>query len=119
MKRLGFRRPINWVFNPTAAVVAGALGEDALVYYCVDEFTAFTGIAGQLLELEGGLVRRADIVFVSSEKLRETKSAINPRTVARAARRGLRALPQGARIRRPRSRRTSPAFPGPSSATSG
>ena len=81
MRRLGFRRPINWVFNPTAAVVAGALGEDTLVYYCVDEFTAFTGIARQLAELETELVRRADLVFVSSEKLRKSKSASNPRTV--------------------------------------
>src|SRR4051794_23923179 len=32
MRRLGFRRPINWVFNPAAAVVAGALGEDTVIY---------------------------------------------------------------------------------------
>jgi glycosyltransferase involved in cell wall biosynthesis len=81
MRRLGFRRPINWVFNPTAAVVAGALGEDTLVYYCVDEFTAFSSIAGQLAELEAQLLRRADLVFVSSEKLRESKSANNARTI--------------------------------------
>jgi glycosyltransferase involved in cell wall biosynthesis len=80
MKRLRFRRPINWIFTPTAAVVAGALGEETLVYYCVDEFTAFTNIARQLAELEGELLRRADVVFVSAEKLRKSKSAVNPRT---------------------------------------
>lgn len=80
MRRLRFRRPINWVFNPTAAVVAGALGEDTLVYYCVDEFTAFTNIAGQLVELEGQLLRKADAVFVSAQRLLESKSASNPRT---------------------------------------
>ncbi len=80
MKRLGFRRPINWVFTPTAAVVAGALGEDTLVYYCVDEFNAYTHIARQLAELEAGLLRRADAVFVSSEKLRRSKSPENQRT---------------------------------------
>src|SRR5438034_8645436 len=32
MDRLEFRRPINWVFNPAAAVIAGALGEDLLIY---------------------------------------------------------------------------------------
>src|SRR5687768_3691200 len=26
MRRLGFQRPINWVFNPAAALVAGELG---------------------------------------------------------------------------------------------
>jgi glycosyltransferase involved in cell wall biosynthesis len=81
MKRLRFERPFNWVFNPSAAVVAGALGEETLVYYCVDEFTAFAHIAPQLAELEGELLRRADVVFVSSEKLRRSKSAINPRTI--------------------------------------
>jgi len=80
MRRLRFERPIDWVFNPTAAVVAGALGEETLVYYCVDEFTAFAGIAPQLAQLESELLRKADIVFVSSEKLRKSKSALNSRT---------------------------------------
>lgn len=81
MKGLGFQRVINWVFNPTAAVVAGELGEDLVVYYCVDEFTAFSGIAPQLIELERGLIERADLVIVSSETLRRSKSYHNPRTV--------------------------------------
>ena len=80
MDKLGFRRVVNWVFNPTAAVVAGALSEDLLVYYCVDEFTAFSGISPELVALERTLIEKADLVVVSSEKLRETKSAHNPRT---------------------------------------
>lgn len=80
MRKLRFSRPIDWVFTPTAAVVAGSLGESTIVYYCVDEFTAFTGIAGQLAELEQSLLRRADVVFVSAEKLRASKSKANPRT---------------------------------------
>ena len=39
MRRLGFRRPVNWVFNPAAAVIARQLGEELLIYYCVDELT--------------------------------------------------------------------------------
>ncbi len=81
MRRLRFERPINWVFTPTAAVVAGALGEETLVYYCVDEFTAYTHIARQIAELETELLRRADLVIVSAETLRKSKSAANPRTV--------------------------------------
>jgi glycosyltransferase involved in cell wall biosynthesis len=80
MKRLGFERPINWVFTPTAEVVAGVLGEETLVYYCVDEFAAFTQMTSKLAEIERKLLRRADIVFVSAERLRKSKSAINPRT---------------------------------------
>src|SRR5262249_14916606 len=32
MRRLRFKRPINWVFNPAASLVAGSLGEETLVY---------------------------------------------------------------------------------------
>jgi glycosyltransferase involved in cell wall biosynthesis len=82
MRRLGFSRPINWVFNPAAAVVAGALGEDLVIYYCVDEYTAFSGVAkGSLVELERGLLRRADLVIVSAERLLRSKSAEGARTV--------------------------------------
>lgn len=80
MDRLGFRRVVNWTFNPSAAVVAGALNEDLLVYYCVDEFTAFAGIPPQLVEMERSLIRKADLVIVSADKLLKSKSADNPRT---------------------------------------
>src|SRR5256885_2528788 len=33
MRRLGFERPMNWVFNPAAAIVAGTLREETLIYY--------------------------------------------------------------------------------------
>lgn len=81
MEALGFSRVVNWVFTPTAAVVAGALGESLVVYYCVDEFTAFSGVSPQLVSLEQILVEKADLVIVSSEKLRQAKSPHNPRTV--------------------------------------
>src|SRR3984893_10700231 len=42
MKQLGFHRPINWVFNPAASLVAGTIEEDLVIYYCVDEYTAFS-----------------------------------------------------------------------------
>lgn len=82
MRKLGFRRPINFVFNPAAAVVAGALGEEQIVYYCVDEYTAFSGVSSRsLAELEENLLRQSDLVVVSAEKLYESKVKINPRTV--------------------------------------
>ncbi len=49
MRQLGFERPINWVFNPAAAVIAGALGEEMVIYYCVDEYTAFSGVSSRSL----------------------------------------------------------------------
>ena len=81
MRRLRFSKPINWVFNPAAAVVAGALGEDVLVYYCVDEYTAFSGVAQQsLIDLERGLLRKADLVIVSADRLLQSKQKENPHT---------------------------------------
>jgi glycosyltransferase involved in cell wall biosynthesis len=81
MRKLGFSRPINWVFTPTAAVVAGSLGEEMVAYYCVDEFTAFSGIPPQLVALEADLIRRADLVIVSADRLLKSKSDKNPHTV--------------------------------------
>ena len=52
-----------------------------MIYYCVDEYAAFSGVAGQamaMLELE--LLARADAVIVSSEELLRTKRPHNPRT---------------------------------------
>lgn len=82
MKRLKFERPINWVFNPAAAVIAGTLGEQQLIYHCVDEYSAFSGVTSSaILELERDLLRKADLVVVSAELLRQSKSQFNPNTV--------------------------------------
>ncbi len=82
MRKLGFKHPLNWIFNPAAAVIAGTLGEEKVIYYCVDEYTAFSGVASRsLAEMEEGLLRRADLVIVSAEMLYQSKSPFNPRTV--------------------------------------
>jgi glycosyltransferase involved in cell wall biosynthesis len=81
MRKLGFRRPINWVFNPAAAVVAGQLGESILIYHCVDEYSAFTGVAAEaLLEMEANLLRQSDLVVVSADRLLASKAQQNPST---------------------------------------
>ena len=82
MRQLGFQRPINWTFNPAAALLAGTLGEEQLIYHCVDEYSAFTGVnASAILGLEEELLRKADLVIVSAEPLLESKSRVNPATV--------------------------------------
>lgn len=81
MRRLQFRNAINWIFNPAAGVIAGRLGEERVVYYCVDEHTAFTGVSSRALaDTEEALIRRADLVFVSAERLYQSKHRVNPRT---------------------------------------
>ncbi|HYX90469.1 MAG TPA: glycosyltransferase [Myxococcaceae bacterium] len=82
IQRLGFRRFISWSYFPASAPVAGTLGEDLVVYQCVDEFSAFSDTNGQhIAELERELLRKADLVITSAERLRESKARVNPNTV--------------------------------------
>lgn len=80
-RQLAFRDPITWTFMPTSTEVAGELGEKLLVYHCVDEHSAFTGVdKDPLLALERRLIEKADCVVVSSRRLYATRRPINPRT---------------------------------------
>ncbi len=81
MRWLRFSHPISWSFLPSSAPISGELGEDLVIYQCVDEFSAFEGTARQtVLALEERLCRRANLVFASAERLVETKRLWNPRT---------------------------------------
>ncbi|MGB7202905.1 MAG: glycosyltransferase [Pyrinomonadaceae bacterium] len=80
MQRLGFKNMVNMVFNPAAGMIAGRLGESELVYYCVDEYTAFTGVSNGLRSIEEDLFRRADLVVVSAERLYDSKNHLNRNT---------------------------------------
>ena len=80
LKKLGMKNVINMVFNPAAGMIAGKLGETELIYYCVDEYTAFTGVTDGLRVIEEDLFRKSDFVVVSAEKLFESKAKFNPNT---------------------------------------
>jgi glycosyltransferase involved in cell wall biosynthesis len=80
-RRLGFRNPITWTFVPSSALVAGALGEQLIVYHCVDEFSEFSGTdKAATLELERALMEKSDAVIVSSSRLYDTKRRYNRNT---------------------------------------
>lgn len=82
MRGLKFQRPINYVFLPSAALVAGDFHEETIIYHCVDEYAAFTGVAAAALaEQEERLIKMSDLVIVSSDLLHRSKSALNPHTV--------------------------------------
>lgn len=80
MRRLGFSEAVNMVFNPAAGMIAGKLGESQVIYYCVDEYTAFTGASNGLKAIEDELFRRADLVVVSAERLFKSKRHFNTNT---------------------------------------
>lgn len=67
--------PIVITTLPTAVDFVGNLGETRAVYYCVDDFTQWPGVQGDLmLSMESQLLRKVDLIIATSEKLRETRS---------------------------------------------
>lgn len=80
LRRLSFENVVNMVFNPAAGMIVGKLGERELIYYCVDEYTAFTGVSHGLRQIEEDLFRRSDLVIVSAQKLYDEKKQFNANT---------------------------------------
>ena len=80
-RRLGLTRPILWSFLPNVSRLVGRLGESMVVYHCVDEYSAFAGVARETLQrMERDLIRKAHVVFTSSEELAEERRLHNPQT---------------------------------------
>ncbi len=80
-RRLGLERPLFWTFLPNVNWLVGQLNERLVIYHCVDEYSAFSGVPKEvIIRMEQELIRRADLVFTSAEKLCVERQAINPRT---------------------------------------
>lgn len=78
MRHWGFDHPQLWIFPPNAVDFVGRFGESALIYYCTDEWSQFGYLNAELMQQkEAVLLRKADVVFVSSQKLLETKHPHN------------------------------------------
>jgi glycosyltransferase involved in cell wall biosynthesis len=79
--RLGISSFQLWTFLPNTADYVGTLGEDAAVYYCVDEWSGFAYIdRDETIAIERRLLDKVDAVFATSGKLVEAKRAVNPNT---------------------------------------
>jgi uncharacterized SAM-binding protein YcdF (DUF218 family)/glycosyltransferase involved in cell wall biosynthesis len=73
MRAIGFGRPIVWTFLPTpmARDLIRALDPEVTVYYCIDDFASSSAGARRIGASETRLFAEADLVFVTSERLRE------------------------------------------------
>ncbi|MBI2093771.1 MAG: YdcF family protein [Candidatus Omnitrophica bacterium] len=73
MRACGFRRPILWTFLPTPLVLdlIHELEPELTVYYCIDDFASSSPQARRIRTSEAKLFQKADLVFVTSEKLRQ------------------------------------------------
>jgi glycosyltransferase involved in cell wall biosynthesis len=81
-RKLGFRQLVTLTFVPNSVDVVGSLGEQAVIYYCVDEYSQFTGAdRAAVLDMERRLMEKADLVVVSASRLYETKRACNANTI--------------------------------------
>lgn len=64
-----------WTFAPDVDFLCGAFGEEAVVYYCVDEFSKFAGFdEAETTRKERRLMDRADIILTSASDLYESRA---------------------------------------------
>jgi uncharacterized SAM-binding protein YcdF (DUF218 family)/glycosyltransferase involved in cell wall biosynthesis len=77
MRAIGFSRPIVWTFLPTplALDLIRELDPQLTVYYCIDDFASSSIGASRIVASEVALFVTADLVFVTSEKLRQRAAA--------------------------------------------
>lgn len=79
--RLRIKRFQLWTFLPTTGDYVGSLGEDAAIYYCVDEWSMFRYLdREQTVVAEKALLGKVDAVFAINHALAEAKRAVNPNT---------------------------------------
>jgi uncharacterized SAM-binding protein YcdF (DUF218 family)/glycosyltransferase involved in cell wall biosynthesis len=73
MRAVGFARPVAWTFLPTplAHELIDHLDPALTVYYCIDDLASSSHEARKIAASERRMFRRADLVFVTSEKLRQ------------------------------------------------
>jgi len=80
-RRHGLEDPLLWTFMPNVGRLLGRLNERLVIYHCVDEYSAFTGVSrDSIAGMERDLVRRADLVLTSSERLAAERIGLNPNT---------------------------------------
>lgn len=75
MQAWGMCSPILLATLPNASDYLGLLGEKIAVYYCVDDFVHWPGMNQPELVhgMEQALLKKADLVVVTSQALRETR----------------------------------------------
>jgi len=73
MAAMGISQPLVWTFLPTALALdlIKAVNAELTVYYCIDDIAASSSGARSIRRTEDRLFREADLVFVTSERLRE------------------------------------------------
>lgn len=78
---LRMRKAVLWTYNPLSSELLNTRSWSRVVYHCVDEIKAQPGMPSAILErAETDLVRKADIVFVTSTTLEADRKKLNEHT---------------------------------------
>ncbi len=79
MKVVDFSNPIVWTFLPTplSLDIADNLMKKILIYYCIDNFGASSKSVKKIRKSEKNLLKKADLVFVTSQTLYDYCSRYN------------------------------------------
>lgn len=76
LRRLPKRPTQLWLFTPDVPELIDLIPAERVVYYCVDEFSAFAGFDQALVDrLERRTLDRSDVVITSSSPLQEKRAA--------------------------------------------
>jgi len=78
---MGFHHPIIWTFLPTPLVrdLIRSLAPELTIYYCIDDLASSSLLARRIRRSEVQLFREADLVFVTSERLRKRAERFSDR----------------------------------------
>ena len=81
MRAVGVTRPVLWTFLPTplARDLIAAIGPALTIYYCIDDLASSSHEARKIAKSEQAMFREADLVFVTSERLRQRAAQFSDR----------------------------------------
>ena len=81
MRAVGASRPVVWTFLPTplARDLIGAINPSLTIYYCIDDLASSSHEARKIVTSEQALFKEADLVFVTSERLRQRAAQFSDR----------------------------------------
>ena len=81
MRAVGATRPVVWTFLPTplAREIIKAIDPALTIYYCIDDLASSSHEARKIVKSEQALFRDADLVFVTSERLRQRAAQFSNR----------------------------------------
>lgn len=81
MRATGFYNPIAWTFLPTPLAVdlLRDIDPQLTIYYCIDDLASSSPGARRIVPSEERLFRSADLVFVTSERLRQRAAKFSSR----------------------------------------